>query len=146
MGHGITRREVLKGVSALGAAGLTSGIGIAFGQGVLSATTYPGAWEEAHRSILIESLLEPVDQPQRINERRMPGAGVIDDVWKRGRRIDQRAEILVGLMRRQHRSTERRDGGSGKKRQSQAAHVIGSHACADRPRRARRPTPASPAR
>src|SRR5258706_6337542 len=53
MGHGITRRDVVKGFTALGAAGLTPGIGIALGQGTLSATTYPGAWEEAHRSILI---------------------------------------------------------------------------------------------
>src|SRR5438105_1671656 len=54
MGDGITRRDALKGLTALGAAGLTSGVGITFGQGgALSATTYPGAWEEAHRSILI---------------------------------------------------------------------------------------------
>ena len=54
MGHGITRRDILKGFTALGAAGMTPGVGIAFGQaGALSATTYPGAWEEAHRSILI---------------------------------------------------------------------------------------------
>src|SRR5258706_4054069 len=55
MGHGITRRDVVKGFTALGAAGLTPGIGIALGQGTLSATTYPGAWEEAHRSILVHA-------------------------------------------------------------------------------------------
>jgi len=49
-----TRREVIKGMAATGAAVLTPGLGIAFGQGrALSATTYPGAWEEAHRSILL---------------------------------------------------------------------------------------------
>src|SRR2546423_5194652 len=54
MDDGITRRDALKGLTALGAAGLASGVGITFGQGgALSATTYPGAWEEAHRSILI---------------------------------------------------------------------------------------------
>src|SRR5438552_134019 len=49
-----TRREVMKGMGALGAAAWTGGVGIAFGQGrAISATTYPGAWEEAHRSILL---------------------------------------------------------------------------------------------
>ena len=49
-----TRRDVLKSMTALGAAAFTPGLGIAFGQGrAISATTYPGAWEEAHRSILL---------------------------------------------------------------------------------------------
>ena len=48
------RRKVLKGIAALGAAGMTQGIGVAFGQSrSIAATTYPGAWEEAHRSILV---------------------------------------------------------------------------------------------
>jgi putative spermidine/putrescine transport system substrate-binding protein len=53
MGTRIGRRDVLKGFTALGALGVASGAGIAFGQGTVSATTYPGAWEEAHRSILV---------------------------------------------------------------------------------------------
>jgi putative spermidine/putrescine transport system substrate-binding protein len=45
------RRTLLKGVAALGAA---SAGGIAFAQGkAVSATTYPGAWESAHRGILL---------------------------------------------------------------------------------------------
>ncbi|RPH41059.1 MAG: ABC transporter substrate-binding protein [Burkholderiales bacterium] len=45
------RRSILKGVAALGAA---SAGGIAFAQGkAISATTYPGAWESAHRGILL---------------------------------------------------------------------------------------------
>lgn len=48
------RRRILKGMAALGAAGMTQGIGVAFGQSrSIAATTYPGAWEEAHRSILV---------------------------------------------------------------------------------------------
>jgi putative spermidine/putrescine transport system substrate-binding protein len=49
-----TRRDVIKGLATLGATTLASGVGITFGQGrAISATTYPGAWEEAHRSILL---------------------------------------------------------------------------------------------
>ena len=45
------RRTLLKGVAALGAA---SAGGLAFAQGkAISATTYPGAWESAHRGILL---------------------------------------------------------------------------------------------
>src|SRR6185295_1879585 len=64
MAHGFTRRDVLKGVAALGAAGLTPGVGISFGQGALSATTYPGAWEEAHRSILIPAFRRATNNAQ----------------------------------------------------------------------------------
>lgn len=54
MARDITRREILQGIGGLGAAGFASAAGIASGQQrVISATTYPGAWEEAHRSILL---------------------------------------------------------------------------------------------
>src|SRR5947207_12976493 len=65
MDDGITRRDALKGLTALGAAGLASGVGITFGQGgALSATTYPGAWEEAHRSILIPAYRRATNNAQ----------------------------------------------------------------------------------
>lgn len=49
-----SRRLVLKGAMALGAAHLTGHAGLAFAQSKsISATTYPGAWESAHRSILL---------------------------------------------------------------------------------------------
>jgi len=49
------RRSLLKGVAALGAAPLAVGaFAPAFAQGKsISATTYPGAWESAHRQILL---------------------------------------------------------------------------------------------
>ena len=54
MTHDHGRRRTLKAMAALGAAGMTQGIGISFAQsGSIAATTYPGAWEEAHRSILV---------------------------------------------------------------------------------------------
>lgn len=49
-----TRRDVLKGMAAAGAAGFGSAVGISFAQSrAISATTFPGAWEEAHRGILV---------------------------------------------------------------------------------------------
>jgi hypothetical protein len=50
------RRTLLKGVAALGAA---SAGGIAFAQGkAVSATTDPGAWESAHRGILLPAFAQ----------------------------------------------------------------------------------------
>jgi putative spermidine/putrescine transport system substrate-binding protein len=46
------RRRVVQGLAAIGASALTPGLSIAQGKSV-SATTYPGAWESAHRSILV---------------------------------------------------------------------------------------------
>lgn len=46
------RRRVVQGLGALGASGMVPGISFAQGKSV-SATTYPGAWESAHRSILV---------------------------------------------------------------------------------------------
>jgi putative spermidine/putrescine transport system substrate-binding protein len=47
------RRSLLKGAAA-GAASLAGGTGISFAQArAISATTYPGAWESAHRQILL---------------------------------------------------------------------------------------------
>jgi hypothetical protein len=43
MGNCISRRDVVKGLGVLGAAAYASGVGISFGDGALSATTYPGA-------------------------------------------------------------------------------------------------------
>ena len=48
----LNRRRVLQAMSAASAAGLMPGISIAQA-GPIAATTYPGAWEEAHRSILV---------------------------------------------------------------------------------------------
>jgi putative spermidine/putrescine transport system substrate-binding protein len=51
------RRKTLKTVSALGAVGAVqafAGMGLALAQSrSIAATTYPGAWEEAHRSFLV---------------------------------------------------------------------------------------------
>lgn len=48
------RRLVLKGMGALSIAALGGGAGAAFAQAkAISATTYPGAWESAHRQILL---------------------------------------------------------------------------------------------
>jgi len=48
------RRSILKGAAALGAASFAGSAGIALAQGkAISATTYPGAWESAHRQILL---------------------------------------------------------------------------------------------
>jgi putative spermidine/putrescine transport system substrate-binding protein len=48
----LRRRRVVQGLGAMGASSLVSGISFAQGKSV-SATTYPGAWESAHRSILV---------------------------------------------------------------------------------------------
>ena len=56
------RRDVLKGLAAIGAAGAAHGVGISFGQGrTISATTFPGAWEEAHRGILVPAYRKATD-------------------------------------------------------------------------------------
>ena len=48
-----SRREALK-TASLSAAALAAPAGLAFAQGKsISATTYPGAWESAHRGILL---------------------------------------------------------------------------------------------
>ncbi len=49
------RRNVLKAMGALGTVGLSAGIpGLARSQSTsLAATTFPGAWEESHRGILL---------------------------------------------------------------------------------------------
>jgi putative spermidine/putrescine transport system substrate-binding protein len=60
-----SRRDVLKSIAALGAAGLAPGTGIAFGQSrSMSATTFPGAWEEAHRSILLPEVRRVTNNAQ----------------------------------------------------------------------------------
>ncbi|MFN5512235.1 MAG: ABC transporter substrate-binding protein, partial [Burkholderiales bacterium] len=47
------RRAILKSAS-VSAAALTAPAGLAFAQSKsISATTYPGAWESAHRGILL---------------------------------------------------------------------------------------------
>jgi putative spermidine/putrescine transport system substrate-binding protein len=48
------RRKTLKAMAALGAAGMAQNAGLAVAQSQsIAATTYPGAWEEAHRSVLV---------------------------------------------------------------------------------------------
>jgi putative spermidine/putrescine transport system substrate-binding protein len=48
------RRSLLGGAAALGALSVAAPGGLAFAQGkAVSATTYPGAWESAHRQILL---------------------------------------------------------------------------------------------
>jgi putative spermidine/putrescine transport system substrate-binding protein len=52
--HDANRRKVLKGLSVLSASSLAPSV--AFGQSKsIAATTYPGAWEDAHRSILVSA-------------------------------------------------------------------------------------------
>ena len=46
------RRRALAGLASLGAAGLVPSVALAQSKAI-AATTYPGAWEEAHRSILV---------------------------------------------------------------------------------------------
>lgn len=52
MSTDLQRRRVVQGLGALGASGMMPGLSLAQGKSV-SATTYPGAWESAHRSILV---------------------------------------------------------------------------------------------
>ena len=49
------RRNILKAIGAAGATGLSIGVpGLSFSQTpTLAATTFPGAWEESHRGILL---------------------------------------------------------------------------------------------
>ena len=49
-----TRRRALKTLAAIGAAGAAPSVAIAQANSI-AATTYPGAWEEAHRSILVSA-------------------------------------------------------------------------------------------
>jgi putative spermidine/putrescine transport system substrate-binding protein len=52
----LSRRALLQGAAALGATQLATQSGLALAQSKsISATTYPGAWESAHRSILLPS-------------------------------------------------------------------------------------------
>jgi putative spermidine/putrescine transport system substrate-binding protein len=61
----MTRRDLVKGVAAAGVAGLAAGVGVTFGQArTISATTYPGAWEEAHRLILLPAFRNATDGAQ----------------------------------------------------------------------------------
>ncbi len=48
----LDRRRIVQGLAALGASGLAPAISVAQAKSI-SATTYPGAWESAHRSILV---------------------------------------------------------------------------------------------
>jgi putative spermidine/putrescine transport system substrate-binding protein len=54
MSSSLSRRQLLQGAATLGAAHLASHSGLAIAQArSISATTYPGAWESAHRGILL---------------------------------------------------------------------------------------------
>jgi putative spermidine/putrescine transport system substrate-binding protein len=57
MAFDFERRKVVKAMAALGVAAVAPGLGgagLAFAQSrSIAATTYPGAWEEAHRSFLV---------------------------------------------------------------------------------------------
>ena len=56
------RRRAVQGLAALGAAGASGGVGLSFGQTrSLSATTYFGAWETAHRGILVPAFQKASD-------------------------------------------------------------------------------------
>jgi putative spermidine/putrescine transport system substrate-binding protein len=53
------RRTLLKRLSALGLAGATTGgaVGVSFAQArTLAASTFPGAWETAHRSVIVPAM------------------------------------------------------------------------------------------
>ena len=50
----LSRRKLLQGAATMGAAHLSLQAGLAHAQAKsISATTYPGAWESAHRGILL---------------------------------------------------------------------------------------------
>lgn len=54
MSTSLSRRKLLQGAAGLGAAQLALHAGLAHAQArSISATTYPGAWESAHRAILL---------------------------------------------------------------------------------------------
>src|SRR4051812_31235602 len=54
MSSSLSRRRLLQGAATLGAAQLAMQSGLAVAQArSISATTYPGAWESAHRGILL---------------------------------------------------------------------------------------------
>src|SRR5215475_15993720 len=57
--HAVSRRSLLAGVSALGGAPLLPDL--AFAKGTLTATTYPGTWEDAYRAIVIPALKKKDD-------------------------------------------------------------------------------------
>ena len=52
MAFSSNRRRLVQGLGALGASSLATGISFAQSKSI-SATSYPGAWESAHRSILV---------------------------------------------------------------------------------------------
>src|SRR5215813_633948 len=53
------RRSLLAGASALGGAALLPGV--SFAKGSLTATTYPGTWEDAYRAVVIPMLKKKDD-------------------------------------------------------------------------------------
>ena len=57
--HALSRRSLLAGVSALGGASLLPDL--AFAKGTLTATTYPGTWEDAYRAIVMPALKKKED-------------------------------------------------------------------------------------
>jgi len=57
--HFLNRRSLLAGVSALGGASLLPDL--AFAKGTLTATTYPGTWEDAYRAIVMPALKKKED-------------------------------------------------------------------------------------
>lgn len=57
MSIGTARRGALKGLGALGIVGTGMGVGVSFGQSrTLAASTFPGAWETAHRGALVPAV------------------------------------------------------------------------------------------
>ena len=57
--HIFSRRNLLAGASALGGTALLPGV--SFAKGSLTATTYPGTWEDAYRAIVIPALKKKDD-------------------------------------------------------------------------------------
>jgi putative spermidine/putrescine transport system substrate-binding protein len=57
--HIFSRRSLLAGASALGGASLLPAV--AFAKGSVTATTYPGTWEDAYRAIVIPALKKKDD-------------------------------------------------------------------------------------
>src|SRR5215813_307126 len=53
------RRSLLAGASALGGAALLPGV--SFAKGSLTATTYPGTWEDAYRAVITPMLKKKDD-------------------------------------------------------------------------------------